>query len=318
MDKDIISENEYEKHVKKTRYLIEDINILIDTYKYLENKKLFQNEKVYDNAHLIFLQDLFFKTKSDRLSGFNNIDEEFLKSVFLSDRLKKEIYFSIKDYNCSNEIKELLNGNKHFNDFTKDEIEEIMNIIPNNELLHYVIDDYLFELDGLGAVQYIKEKYQEKLPIELLDRSNVVTSASYYSGYGVNHSLLGDGHLFSLYKKFVKYYPDKVDEFLKLINCMDMITPTGFINNYMTFVWNGLDSNFMMKEGNFSIDDVHGNQRDAIGFISLFSIIGKTKKELEMQNWFDKRSSDEIKRDFEQKIMEYNESQGYTRKLNKN
>ena len=173
------------------------------------------------------------------------------------------------------------------------------------------IDDYLFVLDGVGVVQYIKEKYGDTLPIEMLTRSNVSSSAFYYSGYGVDYSILGEGHLFSLYRKFVKYYPDKVEEFISLVNSIDLITPTEFVNNYMIFVRNGLNSNFMLKKGNISIEGLDGNKRDALGPISLFSLFdSRESKDAEYSRKLEKDHSDRIKKDFEKMVNDYNESIG--------
>ena len=274
-------------------------------------------DSVIDKAHICFLDDLFLLTTSDRRHGFSEIDEEFIKSSFLSSEFKEEIYLTLKDYDCPDELKELLNGDKDFNDFTKEEIELIMNFnVPeDNREWHehhlYLIDDYLFVLDGVGVVQYIKEKYGDTLPIEMLTRSNVSSSAFYYSGYGVDYSILGEGHLFSLYRKFVEYYPDKVEEFISLVNSIDLITPTEFVNNYMIFVRNGLNSNFMLKKGNISIEGLDGNKRDALGPISMFSLFdSRESKDAEYSRKLEKDHSDRIKKDFEKMVNDYNESIG--------
>lgn len=240
----------------------------------------------------------------------------------LLNEFKELIYLNIKDYNYSEELKELLTGDKHFNDFTKEEIKRIMNFdVPdgNRERYNrycYHLTNYLFVLDGLGVIQYLKEAYGDNLPIEMLKRSNVCTSAFYYSGYGVDYSILGERHLFSLYRKFVKYYPDKIEEFIKLVNGIDLLTATEFVNNYMKFVRNGLNSDFIFEKGNISINGLDCDKRDSLGLISAFSLFGnRGSGDDEFDKKWDKRSNDIIKRDFEKLVNSYNEEKGYEKKL---
>lgn len=324
MEKKVILEKEYNDLFRKSRHLVEDVNVVIEVYKYLKDKALKKEgyDSVIDKAHIYFLDDLFLLTTSDRCHGFSEIDEEFIKSSFLSSEFKEEIYLTLKDYDCPDELKELLSGDKDFNDFTKEEIELIMNFnVPeDNREWHdhhlYLIDEYLFVLDGVGVVQYIKEKYGDTLPKEMLKRSNLRPSAFYYSGYGVDCNILGGRHLFSLYRKFVKYYPDKVEEFISLVNSMNLLTPTEFVKNYMTFVKNGLNSNFMLEKGNITIEGAYGIQRDALGPISLFSLLeNRESKDAEYSRKLEKEHSEGIKRDFEKMVKDYNESMGGARKL---
>ncbi len=320
MEKEVISENKYDKLCEKIRYGAKDINELIDIYNYLKDKKVKDYSGIHENAHLFFLDGLLFKTESDRGSGFSEVDEEFFKSEYLSKELKSEIYNRLKNYNCSYDLIELLNGEKLINDFTKEEIEQIMNYdIPDDNkkdysYFCYFIDDYLFTLDGEGVVEYIKETYNKKLPIIMLEKSNVITRASYYSGYGVDYSILGERHLFSLYKKFVKYYPDKAEEFVKLVNYIPRITATEFINNYNEFINNGFDSDFIFKKGNISIDGVYNQARDFVGTVSLFSLLGESKsvKEVEVEKDFERRMNDSIKKDFNEMVRDYNDSKTKT------
>lgn len=317
MEKKIISEEKYDKLKEKIRYDAKDINELINIYDYLKDKKAKYYNGIHENAHLSFLESLLFKTESDRLSGYSEVDEEFLKSEYLSKELKNEIYDRIKNYNCPSDLVNLLNGEKLINDFSKEEIKQIMNYdIPddNKEKYNYfchLINNYLFVLDGTGVVEYIKELYKEQLPIVMLRKSNVVTRSSYYSGYGVDYSLLGQRHLFSLYKKFVKYYPDKAEEFEKLVNYIPRLTATEFINNYNEFINNGLDSNFILKEGNISIDGVYDQTRDFVGIVSIFSLLGEPKsvREIEVEKEFEKRTNDSIKKEFNEMVKEYKKSQ---------
>lgn len=318
MKKQFIEGSEYNGLLEKTRYGIKKVEDAVDIYEYLKDKKtkirvIGGDDKLLENPHLEFLERLFGRTKSDRACGFTEADEEFLKSNYLSRELKKEINNRLN--NCSKELVELLNSEKQINDFSKEEIKEIIELFKtiSNSLsdeakydygkFYYIFDEYLFALDGNGPIEYIKEKYGKDLPIAMLERSNVVSRASYYSGYGVDNSLLGDRHLFSLYKKFVKYYPDKAAEFVKMVMSISKLTPTEFITNYLSFVRNGLDSDFKSKEGNFSVDGLHGSSRDLVGAVSMFSLFSREQSDLDRRFELDEHFS--IRKRFTQMIEQF-------------
>ena len=319
MEKQFIEEYEYDVLLDKIRYGIKKVDDAVNIYEFLKDKKTevsvigLDDKKPLESPHLGFLGRLFNRTKSDFASGFTEADEEFLKSNYLSEELKKEINSRLK--NCYKGLTELINSEKQINDFSKEELKEIMellktigNSLPDKDKndyakFYYIFEEYLFVLDGSGPVGYIKEKYGEELPIAMLERSNVVSRASYYSGYGVDGRLLGDRHLFSLYKKFVKYYPDKADEFVKMVMSISKLTPTEFITNYLSFVRNGLDSDFKSKEGNFSVDGLHGSARDFVGTVSMFSLFNREQSDLDRRFELDEHIS--IRKRFTQMIEQY-------------
>ena len=225
--------------------------------------------------------------------------------------------------NNSKELTELLNSEKQINDYSKEEINKIMkllitisNPLPDKErydygALCYTLETYLFVLDGKGPIEYIKEEYGKELPKAILDKSNLSSRASYYSGYGVDTTLLGERHLFSIYKKFVKYYPDKTEEFAKLVDSIPKLTPTEFINNYFLFVENGFNSDFQNKEGNISVDGLHGQARDLVGAVSIFSLFNKEQSDLD--RYFESRAEASIRKEFKEKIEQFKNNQEQTK-----
>lgn len=318
MEKKFIEGYEYNCLLEKIRYGVNEVRDAIEIFEFLKDKKTeirtgFDDKQILENPHLAFIDGLFFKSMSDRTCGYTDAEEEFLKSSYLSEELKKEIWNRIK--NCSKELIELLNSEKEINDFSMKEIKEIVELIKStsNSLSSkdkdeyrwfcFIFEEYLFVLDGNGPVEYIKEKFGEKLPIAMLERSNVICRASYYSGYGVDHNLLGDRHLFSLYKKFVKFYPEKVEEFVKMVMSVSMLTATEFINDYESFVWNGLNSDFKSKEGNVSVDDVYGSARDLVGAFSMFTLLNREQSDLDRR--FELESHRSILKRFVEKIEQF-------------
>ena len=319
MEKEFISGREYNQILETTRWIDDNgttVDKIIETFEYLKNKKTEDNfmGKVAEikNARLDFL-----RTALDRMYFFpkvNEATEQFLKSDYLSEELKKEI-ISVLNGNCSSEVMTLLNSSKHTNEFSKEEIKEIINSInriydssKDEERDEYgdlidVLNNYFFVIDGDGPIEYIKEKYGQELPIVMLECTGVISQASYYSGIGVNSSHLGEEHLFSLYKKFVKYYPDKAEEFVKMIFVISRLTPTEFINNYHMFIKNGLNSNFRKIKGNISVDDAYGQTRDMIGAISIFSMFKKEESELDRQFQSDMHWS--IRNNFLKMVSQY-------------
>ena len=320
MERQFIEGYEYNGLLDTIRYGIKKVDDAIDIYEFLKNKKTkvhgIDGDEIIENPHFGFLERLFNKSMSDFACGLKETDEEFLKSNYLSKELKQEIYSKLSK-NCSKELTTLLRSEKQVTDFSKKEIKEILALFKTTAnastdkteygKLYYLFGEYLFILDGNGPIEYIKEKYGEELPIAMLNRSNVIVSASYYSGYGVDSRLLGDRHLFSLYKKFLKYYPDKADEFVKMVMSIKTLTPTEFITNYLSFVRNDLNNNFEKKNGNISLDDVHDSARDLVGAASLFSLISGSQSNLDKSFELDEQNS--IKKEFIQKIEQFKNTQ---------
>ena len=217
MEKQFIDECEYKGLLEKVRYGSDSLEEAIDIFEYLKDKRtveteLFRGKVPVEYPHIKFLSYILNSTISDFAAGFSESDEEFLQSEYLQNQLKIEISRMLK--NSSQELMELVNSDKNIKDFSKEELKEIIGTLDNigkslegeekefYEDFHYIFEDYLFELGGQGPVEYTKEIHGRELPKEMLERSNVRSMPSYYSGYSVDSGLLGERHLFSLYKKF--------------------------------------------------------------------------------------------------------------------
>ena len=314
MKKKIISQQEYDKLNYATLYDYNsdgyDLKGIIDIYEYLKDKqtKDIRGNDIY-NAHLRFLDIAL--GRAFFMPRYIKVNEEFLKSNYLSQELKKEIY-NIINNDCSEDLKKLLNSDKHMNDFTMRQIKMIEKSIRKthkastdsdikqkcNDILE-IYGDYFFVLDGKGPINYTKKTIGEKMPIAMLELSNIISNPSFYSGYGVDKSNISEDHLFSLYKKFVKFYPNKAEEFVKMIKMIPRLTGTEFVNNYLIFVNNGFDSAFCNKNGKVSIDGVHGAARDLVGAVSIVTMLDNSDEKTE------KRLQDYIISEFDKMVEEY-------------
>ena len=307
MERQFISGREYSEFLETTRWADDNnttVDRIIDIFEYLKDKKTEKRNyprepRAIENAHLDFLRIALDRIYFDPF--YNKGTEEFLKSDYLSEELKKEIN-DVLNGNCSEDLMELLTSEKRFQEFSKEEIKEIGNSLHrtcdklSNEQkkkkcgeIYEIYDDYIFVIDGIGPIEYTKEKNGAELPIIMLEKTSLPSHASYYSGYGVDSRYLGEKHLFSLYKKFAKFYPDKKEEFVKMVENIRRLTPTEFVTNYLSFVRNGLDSNFKNKNGNISVDGLHAETRDLVGALSIFSLF---------HNESDNDRSDELERHF--------------------
>ncbi len=323
MEKQFIEKREYKRLGDNVRYHSKKVEDIIDVYEYLKDKRTEEKHwngevEQLDNLHLKLLSEILFRTESTYADGFSEFEEEFLKSEYLSDQLKIEISGMLK--NRSQELTELVNSDKNISDFSKEELKRIIdllesigNSLEDNEKWFYgsfcrVFREYLFELDGKGPVEYIKEKYGDELPVLMLKRSNVSEHASYYSGYGVSNGMLGDKHLFSLYKKFVKFYPDDADSFVKFVMSLSNLAPTEFVTNYLSFVSNGLSGKYEKRKGGFSFEGVYGGSKIIIGVASIASSVEKTKNTA-IDMLCEEIGNKEIKRGFKKKIEDYKKRQ---------
>ena len=326
MGKEFISAGEYNSFLETTRYSDStrfDVNRIIEIYEYLKDKKT--EERSYwgeprkiENAHLDFLRialdRIYFSPK------YNQATEDFLKSDYLSEELKKEIYDVLQGICCSVQLTTSLNGERKISDFSTDEIKEIeaslcraSDALSDNKdgekckEIYEMFEDFIFVIDGVGPIEYIKEKNGSELPIVMLEKSGIPSHASYYSGYGVDRRYLGENHLFSIYKKFAKFYPDKADEFVKMVRDISRLTPTEFVTNYLSFVRNGLDSDFKHKGGNVSVEGTYGETRDLVGAVSMFHMFGKEQSDLERR--FELEAEISIRRYFNQMVEEFKSNQ---------
>ena len=327
MNKIFIEEKEFDRYTKIAMYGLKyygsnstDINELYKIYEYLKDKRsvMQYGEIEVPNAHLAFLSAALMRSNCS--TEYKSEIEEFLKSDYIAKEIKEELRCVIADSCCSKQLSELINSERPINDFSKEEISLIMDLLLRiyNEAsepdikkrcndFEFVLRDYLFILDGKGPIEYIKERYKEKLPVIIIEKSGLIASPVHYAGYGIDRSLLGESHLYSIYKQFFKYYPDKSDEFVNMVNSIDNLTPTEFLTNYFLFIQNGMSSNFERKSGNISLDGVSGPQRDFLGIVAIQPLLKKDYKS-EYYKWQEEmntRMQNEIKKSFVEKVEQY-------------
>ncbi len=322
MERVFISAGEYNGFLETTRYCDStefNVNRIIEIYEFLRDKKTeersyYAEPRKIENAHLDFLRVALGRTYYS--PKYNQATEDFLKSDFLSHELKKEIYDVLNGICCSEQLTALLNSERRISEFSKNEIKgieeslcQVSNALSGNKYMekckeiYEMFEDYIFVIDGVGPIEYTKEKNKSELPIIMLEKSGIPSHASYYSGYGVDRRYLGENHLFSIYKKFTKYYPDKADQFVKMVRAISRLTPTEFVTNYLSFVRNGLNSDFKHNEGNFSVDGTYSETRDLVGAVSMFHMFGREQSDLDKRFELDEQIS--IRRSFNQMIEEF-------------
>ena len=69
----------------------------------------------------------------------------------------------------------------------------------------------------------------------------------FYSGCGVDRKYFSEAHLLSLYKKFIKYFPDKKENFIELVKRVPGLAPTNFVSSYLKFIYNKFEPNFEQR-----------------------------------------------------------------------
>ena len=326
MERVFISAGKYNGFLETTRYCDStefNVNRIIEIYEFLKDKKTeersyYAEPRKIENAHLDFLRVALGRTYFS--PKYNQATEDFLKSDFLSHELNKEIYSLLKGKCCSLQLELAFNSEQNIKDFSKDEIKEIeeslhqaFNKLSNEKEknkcreIYDMFESYIFVIDGVGPVEYIKEINGPKLPIIMLEKSGIPSYESYYSGYGVDRRYLGENHLFSIYKKFAKFYPDKADEFVKMVRAISRLTPTEFVINYLSFVRNGFDSDFKHKEGNVSIEGTYDETRDLVGVLSMFHMFGREQSDLDKR--FELEAEISIRRSFNQMVEDFKNNQ---------
>ncbi len=335
MKKKYIKEDELDRYLNIAAYGLnyygnnnDGIDKIYEIYEYLKDKKSVKQfgEIKVPNAHLEFLYNALVRRHNT--PDYNSDIELFLKSNYIVEELKKEIYVVISDDSYYKQLCELMNSEKSFNDFSKEELSLIFdsllrkyNTTSNVDIknkcndIDCILSDYLFILDGEGPIDYIKERYNEELPRIIIEKSGLISSPTYYSGYGIDTSLLGDEHLFSIYKKIVKYYPDKSDEFVNMVNNINYLTPTEFLTNYSLFVQNI----FKRKMGNVNLDDAPKMLNNFLGVVTAFSSTKREYKDeyYEWEKEMDAMIQKEIKEKFLENVEQYEKerTKGYKKVL---
>ena len=311
MKKVFIPRYEYNGYTNELRYKIHNKDIIFRAYEYLKDKETTETivneeeeevEVIADDLNIKYLFGILYQSISDFAYGFTSEVEEFLQSEYLSNELKGEISIRLS---ADNPIQKILDS-RHINEFSKDELKEIVDFLSsdkkNSRFVETFVEYIFLALEGPGPVEYIKDRFKDDLPMAILKRSNMSMYPSYYSGYGIDKSLLGERHLFSIYKKFVKFYPDKAEDYVDFVNHISNLTASEFVSNYKMFVLNGFDRHFKYKSGNLSLDGVFDAARDLVGAISSFSIFSE-KSALERR--YEKEEAFTIRSEFNKMVNNY-------------
>lgn len=327
MKKKYIKEDELDRYLNIAAYGLnyygnnnDGIDKIYEIYEYLKDKKSVKQfgEIKVPNAHLEFLHMALDRGRD--VPDYNSDIEIFLKSDYIAKELKKEICYVISNDSCYKQLCELINSERSINDYSKEEISLIFdsllktfNTTSNADIknkcsdIDCILQDYIFILNGEGPVNYIKERYKDKLPHIIVEKSGLISSPTYYSGYGIDRSLLGENHLFSIYKKYDKYYPDKTDEFVNMVNNVNCLTPTEFLTNYLLFVQKGMNSDFIRRMGNVNLDNAPKMLSGFLGIVTAFSS-SQNKYKDEYYMWekeMDAMIQKEIKEKFLEKVEQY-------------
>ena len=245
---------------------------IIKIYEYLKNKSIKGNNSIIYNAHLLFLDQILESTK--KLPDYNKATKMFLNSKYLSSELKKEMISVLKD-NCPNDTRILLNSQLEIKDFNDEEIEEIISCLEksfNKNLslndkrkcvdIINIYNDYMFSLDSNGPIQYIKNNFDDVLPIIILENSGIINE----------NVRLNEKYLISIYQKILKYYPDQAIEFVNIVSNIPILNISNFIDSYLLFICNVLNNNIkyndMLKI--FEIKGVANNKTESKAMINRF------------------------------------------------
>lgn len=265
-----ISAIEYEKLNERTRVIDDnvDANTLINISEFLLKKKVLTPYKVnYPREKFIYNMITRIYKDPDYIPAV----KEFLESDYFSNLMKKAIYDLTSTIPNCERINRLLKGDMHMNDFPASQLFEIRGVILNyvlerHELTEYatnsyigiinMLDEYMFFLDGLGPVNYVKGHY---------DKNNLLKNIIIHSGLQqknirnydrVNSTIFNEKHILSIYNKIKKYIPEASEEFIKLVDCMNKVSPYSFINSLYEFADNRYScDNLDMFDDNITFDD---------------------------------------------------------------
>lgn len=257
---------------------------MINIYKYFKTNKGMK----YTIEYIDTLLEI-----SSHQPNYPKAVEEF----FLSDYFSYIIKDILKDQINKEESKELLEKDILFNDYTSKELSIISrgihksNVRANNgDIIDFnkLLTNYLFLLDGEGPTEYIKSKYDRRtLAKELLEHTGLYAIPMYYSGCGVNRKHFSEEHIFSLYKKFIKYFPDKKEIYIELVNKVPGLAPSNFVSSYLKFIYNKFEIDFEQKNSYNKDDETSSNRTYKTVSLSEKNLHKKDSTELDWDTHFD-------------------------------
>lgn len=293
-----------------------NINDIIDAHKKLIGKNAKDETTRINDCGIKFIYELLMVDWGRSfVYEYTDAAKDFMNSKYLSNYIKHELkkmlgkmnYYT-KSNDFYNEImKKLLNSNKAFNDMNKNEIKylyfHLKKCMSNKEITSKVdtriarcFNLLLYKLNGEGVKSLLKDEEcisKSKLANHILLTSGLNDRASYYSGRGVNYSDLSDKHLTEIFIKLSRIDINYAINFMNMVIDMKTLGATEFINSFKELVKNNFNiMDTKLTNNNVSLDDVHGETRDVVAFLSIISSRDKDDEEYQILQ------SDRMKRAF--------------------
>ena len=258
------------------------------------------------------LNDLFLNMVFDRKLSIKSITnrsenylehETFINSSFVSDYIKNSIKKFIptdSEIDLSKRINEMSSQE------TKILVEAARKGCNEGEVsfdLCDVLNKFLYFSDGEGQKIYIKNNVNKGIISQfILKNARIVARPSYYAGRGVRKIDLNADHLTSIYISLRKIDPIYASEFVKLVNNMETLGASEFIDTFFNFVLCNFDSTVTpITKTNIVLNDVDRLDRSKVAFTTIVSIL-----ENEQTSSTAKFLTEEIKREFLEKVRNIN------------
>ena len=268
---------------------------LVKQFEYLKNKRIADQYYRTENPMISFLFKAVEVTRS--IPDYPAAVKGFLETDIVSDTMKEYIYNMLKDTDTDIELLALLQSEASFNEFTKEQIAGIRKALEtlfntkgvigeDNYQIYGMFNDYIFQLNGNGPIDYIKSLFtEEELAKEFLTHSGMKTDVSFYANRGMQTIDLNNYHLASIYRKFDKFLPEKKMEFYYMVKQTPLLSGADFVANYFKFINNNFDHNFEYNLSRKPLD-YRGMSRIQIDDEELYRTIQQQKHNQIVSNFF--------------------------------
>ena len=260
MKKNEISFREFDNLDRVTRLgNIVRVKDLIEIHEYLKDKIVIEKDKLILKRYPAndFIVNALFRVRY--APKFSEAVSDFIKSDYLSDCLKENIYYILSKIEGYEDILDELKTDCYLGNFNFVKIIKIYEglseyysdcvneLTESNNLAYDCFTQYMFFQDSNDAKTFIKQiNNNDTLFKDILANSGVIPTSINYVSLGLDRCYLNEDHLISIYEKIKKFYPGVEEEFAKLVMMMDDLSPNIFIINYFNFV----NSNFIASETN--------------------------------------------------------------------
>ncbi len=280
----IIDEKNYDSDKVESMVSKMSFNELIETHKNLCGKSLDKKYYTIEDCGEDFLRN-FLSLDSGRSIVFEYTKEQkkFINSKYLSDYIK----LNIKKELSNEEVLNIVNSDKSFNEMSEEEIKIIYSALEefnekkqmeNTKPYTYIytafneFEPYIYKLNGSGVKLFIKNDINKKeLAEKILNTSGILPRASYYSGRGVNRGDLNEKNLVEIFKKLLVLDIEYAKEYVKMVDQMKTLGASEFIDSFIAFGENNFSTeNYETSNNNVSLNGVYGKARDNVAFISIF------------------------------------------------